>query len=62
MADHPHGRIRYFAGDWSPENLAEIRAELARRGIAATLEGDELFVDRHHEREVDMLVESVTEE
>ena len=55
-------RVRYFAGDWSESELAEIRAELDRRQVPYTVEGDDLSVDRKDQRMVDMLVESVTEE
>jgi hypothetical protein len=54
--------VRYFAGDWSADEYAEIRRELERRGVAYVIDGDELCVDRAHERMLDMLVESVTEE
>jgi hypothetical protein len=58
---HVH-EVRYFAGDWSAEDFAEIRAELDRRQVPHSVEGDELCVAKQHERMVDMLVESVTEE
>jgi hypothetical protein len=55
-------KVRYFAGDWSADEYAEIRRELERRGVQYVIDGDELCVDREHERMLDMLVESVTEE
>ena len=57
-----HGRVRYFAGDWSDAEWTELRAELERRGIEYARDGDDLFVERDAERTVDMLVESITEE
>jgi arginine repressor len=54
--------VRIFAGRWSPAERAEILAELAQREITATIAGDDLVVARHRQREVDMIVESVTEE
>lgn len=62
MVGHGHGEIRYFTGDWSPDDFAEIRRELERRDVAYTLDGDDMLVGIHHERMVDMIVESVTEE
>jgi hypothetical protein len=55
-------QVRYFIGDWAPADLAEITNELERRGVAFTIDHDNLWVGRHDERLVDMLVESVTEE
>jgi hypothetical protein len=54
--------IRYFAGDWSADEYAEIRRELEQRGVPYVIDGEELCVARAHERMLDMLVESVTEE
>lgn len=54
--------VRIFAGRWSEAESTEILAELARRGIEVQTDGDDIVVPRHHQREVDMIVESVTEE
>jgi arginine repressor len=54
--------VRIFAGRWSAAERAEILAELAQREITATIAGDDLVVARQRQREVDMIVESVTEE
>jgi hypothetical protein len=62
---HDHGHehvVRIFAGGWNERELAEILAELASRGIEARTDGDDLVVPRDRQREVDMIVESVTEE
>lgn len=56
-----HG-VRIFAGRWSPAERAEILAELDRRGVAVGVDGDDVVVPRQRQREVDMIVESVTEE
>jgi hypothetical protein len=62
-ADHsPEHQVRIFAGRWSAAERTEILEELGSRGIAVTADGDDILVDRHRQREVDMLVESVTEE
>jgi hypothetical protein len=53
--------VRYYAGDWSVEELAEIQRELERQDVAFTMDGDDLVVDHHVERMVDMIVESITE-
>ena len=53
--------IRYYAGDWSVEELAAIQRELERVKVAFTMDGDDLLVDPKVEREVDMIVESITE-
>ncbi|MFN8025956.1 MAG: hypothetical protein U0W40_06260 [Acidimicrobiia bacterium] len=58
---HDHS-VRIFAGRWNERELAEILAELASRGIDAQTDGDDLVVPRDRQREVDMIVESVTEE
>jgi len=54
--------VRIFAGRWKESELAEILAELASRGIEAQTDGDDIVVPRDRQREVDMLVESVTGE
>jgi hypothetical protein len=54
--------VRIFAGRWIDTELAEILAELASRGIDVQTDGDDIVVPRDREREVDMIVESVTEE
>jgi hypothetical protein len=54
--------VRIFAGRWSAAERAEILAELDRRDIAVGVDGDDVIVPRHRQREVDMIVESVTEE
>jgi hypothetical protein len=54
--------VRYFAAEWSAEESAEIQGELERRGVPYVIDGDSLCVARQHERMLDMLVESVTEE
>ena len=41
--------------------LAAIQQELERRGVRYTMDADELLVDEHAERMVDMIVESITE-
>jgi hypothetical protein len=55
-------QIHYYIGDWEPVDLAEITRELETRGVAFTIDGEELWIGKEHERMVDMLVESVTEE
>ncbi len=58
-----HDRVvRIFAGRWSGAELSEILAELASRGIDVQTDGDDIVVPRDRQREVDMIVESVTEE
>jgi len=54
--------VRIFAGNWKDTELSEILAELASRGIEVQTDGNDLVVPRDHQREVDMIVESVTEE
>jgi hypothetical protein len=54
--------VRIFAGNWTDTELSEILAELASRGIEVQTDGNDLVVPRDHQREVDMIVESVTEE
>jgi hypothetical protein len=54
--------VRIYAGRWNERELAEILAELVSRGIDAQTDGDDLVVPRDRQREVDMIVESVTEE
>jgi hypothetical protein len=54
--------VRYYAGGWTVQQLADVEAELDRRGVTYTIDGDDLVVhDDHAERMVDMLVESITE-
>jgi hypothetical protein len=54
--------VRYFAGDWTAQELADIERELQRQGVQYSLEGDDLVLrDAHAERMVDMIVESITE-
>jgi hypothetical protein len=54
--------VRIFAAGWNDTEYAEILAELASRGIDVQTDGDDIVVPRDHQREVDMIVESVTEE
>ena len=56
----PH-MVRYYAGGWSVEDLGAIQRELERQDVAFTMDGDDLVVDRHVERMVDMIVESITD-
>jgi len=54
--------VRYYAGDWTVQELADIEQELERQGVAYSIDGDDLVVrDDHAERMVDMIVESITE-
>jgi hypothetical protein len=54
--------VKYFAGGWTVQELADIERELDRQGVQYTLDGDDLLVhDDHQERMVDMIVESITE-
>lgn len=54
--------VRYYAGDWTVQELAGIEQELERRGVAYSMDGDDLVVhDDRNERMVDMIVESITE-
>jgi hypothetical protein len=54
--------VRYYAGDWTVQELADIEQELERQGVAYSIDGDDLLVhDDHAERMVDMIVESITE-
>jgi hypothetical protein len=54
--------VRYYAGDWTVQELADIERELERQGVAYSIDGDDLVVhDEHAERMVDMIVESTTE-
>ena len=53
--------MRYYAGDWSVDELASIQRELERQQVAYTMDGDELLVEPKVERMVDMIVESITE-
>jgi hypothetical protein len=58
---HDHS-VRIYAGRWNERETAEILAELASRGIEVQTDGDDIVVPRDRQREVDMIVESVTEE
>jgi hypothetical protein len=53
--------VRYYAGEWSVEELASIQRELEQQDVAYTMDGDDLLVDERVERMVDMIVESITE-
>ncbi len=53
--------IRYYAGEWSVEELSQIQRELERLAVPFSMDGDDLLVDHKVEREVDMIVESITE-
>jgi hypothetical protein len=54
--------VRYYAGDWTVQELADIEQELERKGVAYSIDGDDLLVhDDRSERMVDMIVESITE-
>lgn len=54
--------VRYYAGGWTVQELADIERELDRQGVAYSIDGDDLLVhDDHAERMVDMIVESITE-
>ena len=54
--------VKYFAGGWTVQELAAIEQELERQGVRYTVDGDDLVVhDAHVERQVDMIVESITE-
>lgn len=54
--------VKYYAGDWTVQELAAIEQELDRQGVRYSLDGDDLLVaDDHAERMVDMIVESITE-
>ena len=56
------GMVKYFAGGWSVQELAAIEQELERQGVQYTIDGEDLLVhDDHAERQVDMIVESITE-
>ena len=58
---HDHS-VRIFAGRWNEREMSEILAELASRGIEVQTDGADIVVPRDRQREVDMIVESVTEE
>jgi hypothetical protein len=58
---HDHS-VRIFAGRWNERERSEILAELASRGIEVQTDGTDIVVPRDRQREVDMIVESVTEE
>ncbi len=54
--------VRYYAGDWTVQELADIEQELDRQGVVYSMDGDDLIVhDDQAERMVDMIVESITE-
>jgi hypothetical protein len=53
--------VRIYAGGWTVAELAAIQQELERRDVRYTMDGDDLLVDEHAERMVDMIVESITE-
>ena len=54
--------VKYYAGDWTVQELAAIEEELDRQQVRYTIDGDDLLVhDDHQERRVDMIVESITE-
>jgi hypothetical protein len=54
--------VRYYAGGWTVQELADIERELERQSVAYTIDGDDLLVpDDRAERQVDMIVESITE-
>jgi hypothetical protein len=54
--------VKYYAGGWTVQELAAIEAELERKRVAYSIDGDDLLVhDDHAERMVDMIVESITE-
>jgi hypothetical protein len=53
--------VRIYAGGWTVDELAAIQQELERQGVAYTMDADDLLVDEHAERMVDMIVESITE-
>ncbi len=54
--------VKYFAGGWTVQELAAIEQELERLGVRYTVDGDDLLLhDTHAERQVDMIVESITE-
>ena len=63
MAPDPRpGEVHCYAAEWSTAERAEIVGELDARGVPHRFDGDDLYVPREHERMLDMLVESVTEE
>ena len=54
--------VKYYAGGWTVQQLADIEQELERKGLAYRIDGDDLLLqDEHAERMVDMIVESITE-
>jgi len=54
--------VKYFAGGWSAQELAAIEQELERQGVRYTIDGEDLLLhDDRAERQVDMIVESITE-
>jgi hypothetical protein len=54
--------VRYYAGGWTVQQLADVEQELQRQGVAFHVDGDDLVIDDDHaERAVDMIVEAITE-
>jgi hypothetical protein len=54
--------VKYYAGGWTVQELAAIEQELDRQGLQYTIDGDDLLLhDDKSERQVDMIVESITE-
>ena len=54
--------VKYYAGGWTVQELATIEQELDRQGVRYAIDGDDLvLLDAHAERQVDMIVESITE-
>jgi hypothetical protein len=54
--------VKYFAGGWTEDERAAIERELDRQGVQYTIDGEDLLLhDDRREREVDMIVESITE-
>jgi hypothetical protein len=53
--------VRIYAGGWTVDQLAAIQQELERRDVRYTMDADELLVDEHAERMVDMSGEAITE-
>ncbi len=51
--------IVYGTVDWPPESLASICAELERRNVTYTLEGDDLVVDTRHEALLDRMIADI---
>ena len=54
--------VKYYAGGWTVQELAAIEQELDRQGLKYAIDGDDLLLhDDKAERQVDMIVESITE-